>query len=134
MKLAFVACICFFSLISYSAQNNPQIRECNLQNGQFVVAQTEHDQVGICKLGGAIIGALDLFIHNSKQGIPDSLNMYLNGNFSCDPFGSTTTITTLSHLNLQVCFFDDGSFIGLKTLSEGIHSPFNRKLNKALGL
>ncbi len=124
-----------FSLVSFAAQKNPQIRTCHTLGGEFVAAQIPHDEVGLCKFDQALIGANDLVLFENKESISQSISNYLKSNTSCEPNGQITTAVVLGGLSsIQFCSYADGSMIDLSTLIKGQNSADNQKLNEALGL
>ncbi|MBC7743153.1 MAG: hypothetical protein H7061_13215 [Bdellovibrionaceae bacterium] len=127
----FFAILTFISFFA-QANSNPQMRECRIRGGEFLAVAVNDDQVGLCQLGSAYIGAIDLMLVVNKEGMPKSVEMYTNGMKKCDPLGKAKTVSTLEGRELQVCFFDDGSAIGLATLHSGMDAPENSRLNQAL--
>ncbi|MBC7464775.1 MAG: hypothetical protein H7256_02185 [Bdellovibrio sp.] len=124
--------VIFGLTLSTSAQNNPQIRACNQTGGEFKAAKTENDEVGLCKYGQAYIGTIDLLNYRDNQQGAQSLQTYIDGIQSCEPYGQMKTITILQSLSIDVCSFDDGSMIEAETLRTGRHDPRNAQLNRAL--
>lgn len=116
------------------AQNNPQIRQCHITGGEFLVAQTENDQIGLCKYDSALIGTIDLLTYEDNLNPVQSLQTYIDGIQSCEPYAQTKTIQILDGTSIDVCVFFDGSTIDSNTLKLGRHAPENTKLNKALDL
>ncbi len=126
--------VIIFSLNAFSIQKNPQIRLCNNLEGQFLVANTANDQVGLCQLGSAIIGAKDLVLFKDESTMAQSIQAYADDARSCAPYGQLQTIQVLEGAVLEVCSFEDGSVILNTTLEAGKASAFNQKLNQALEL
>lgn len=118
--------------LSAHAQSNPQIRVCNQTGGQFNVATTENDQIGLCKYDGAYVGTIDLLNYHNNIKQVQSLQTYIDGIQSCEPYGQMKTIKILQGVSINVCIFDDGSMIDADTLTKGRHDCGNNKLNKAL--
>jgi len=116
------------------AQSNPQIRFCHQSAGVFIVADTENDQVGLCRFSSAVIGALDLLNYQTTKTPVQSLHSYVDGIQSCEPYGENITITIVQGHTLQVCRFSDGSMIDMLTLLAGREASQNAALNKALKL
>ena len=52
-----------------SAASNPQMRACRVASGQFFVVDTGLDQLGLCRIGNSVIGAMDLL--NKDAAIED---------------------------------------------------------------
>jgi putative hemolysin len=129
---------CTFLVISIlssisTAQNNPQIRICRQLGGEFVAANTDTDQIGLCRFGQAYIGSIDLVRFVDKSS-PDSIETYTNNIQSCEPYAQTKQVQILQGPCLNVCVFSDGSIIESQTLSNGRQNFNNAKLNKALNL
>ncbi len=125
--------VSFFALAA-GAINNPQIRECRIRGGEFVVVETGSDQVGLCRLGSAFIGARDIMFVINNDGNPKSVEMYASEMKKCDPLGRAQTLVTLEGVAVELCVFNDGSMIALDTLHQGRYSAENSLLNQALGL
>ena len=120
--------------VAFGAQKNPQIRTCNSLGGVYLVASTNNDQVGLCQLDKAIVGALDLTLFNNKEAITQSLNSYMKKQTNCEPAGQIQLITIVGGQSLKVCTYFDSSMIELATQLKGLDSSDNEKLNQALGL
>jgi hypothetical protein len=119
---------------SASAVNNQQIRECRIRGGEFVAINTGSDQIGLCHLGSAYIGAIDLMLVVNHDGSPQSVEMYASEMKKCSPLGAARTFPNLEGQEIALCTFNDGSIIGLATLNSGRYSAQNSLLNQALGL
>lgn len=115
------------------ANTNPQMRQCRLSGGTFTSVQTSDDIVGLCQLGSAYIGSLDLLYHLDKSATPLSIEIYSQGVTSCDPMGTSRVVKTLEGVEMRLCFYGDGSLIEMNTLQNGISSLNNTELNQALG-
>lgn len=116
----------------FAIQKNPQIRICHRLGGEFIVAASHNDQIGFCQFDKAIVGAIDLFLFDSKERINQSINSYMKGQTECS--GEIETLIVLDRESLRFCTYPDGSHIELGTLIKGSHSNDNVKLNQALGL
>lgn len=135
MKKSFLFVIVFASSMAFAVQKNPLIRTCNILQGEFVVANSSNDQIGFCRFGKAMVGALDLMLFNNKETITQSINNYMKNQTSCEPQGTIETmIIAGGGDSLQICTYPDGSLIELGTLIKGSNSADNSKLNTALGL
>lgn len=135
MKKTIFSVILFTTSMAFAVQKNPLIRTCHILEGEFVVATTHNDQVGFCRFGKAIVGALDLMLFNNKETITQSINSYMKDQNSCDQQGKIETVIVAGGgTSLQICTFPDGSMIELGTLIKGTNSTDNSKLNTALGL
>ena len=120
--------------VSVNAQSNPQIRVCNLTGGAFNVAATENDQVGLCKFDLAYVGTIDLLNFHDRIQAVQSIQTYIDGIQSCEPYGQMKIVTLLAGASVSVCVFNDGTMIEADTLKKGRYDSSNVKLNKALGL
>lgn len=123
-----------FSSLTFAVQKNPQIRTCQTLGGDYLVANSYNDQIGLCKFDKAIVGALDLMLFNNKEAISQSLNAFMKGQTNCESVGQIQTLIIVQGASLQFCSFADGSFIELGTLIKGIDSADNQKLDQVLGL
>lgn len=132
--------VCIFSALCFSGtafavQSNPQIRICQSLHGEFLAAQNNEDQVGLCKFDSAYVGTIDLLQFKDAGVNVESIQTYRDGAKSCEPYGQLKTIEILNQgEQLQVCFFQDGSMLLNKTLEAGLRSSANQRLNQALGL
>lgn len=134
-KYILLSLMTFPSVFAWAVQKNPQIRTCHTLGGEFVVASSYNDQIGFCRFGKALVGALDLTLFNNKETVPQSLSSYIKNQTSCEPMGRIETLTVLGGSeSIPFCAYNDGSFIELGTLIKGSGSLDNNKLNKALGL
>lgn len=134
MKKYFFALVTLFASLTFAIQKNPQIRNCVIAGGEFIVANTHKDQIGLCRFDKALIGALDFMYFNTKESIPLSVNSYMKDLKSCESNGEIETIIILGGESLQTCAYSDGSYIELGTLIKGQGSADNQKLNEVLGL
>jgi putative hemolysin len=123
--------ISLFSVLAFGF-SNPQIRNCHISGGRFIVVNTSNDQVGLCKLGSGIIGALDIVLLRADEPTPQSIESYKAGVQTCA--GALQTVTSLENNSYNICFFNDGSAMEAVTLKSGINAPQNEKLNRALNL
>lgn len=120
------------------AQKNPLIRNCNIAGGEFLVADIninhQADQIGLCKFGNTLVGALDVmtFLDSQKSDFPISFNEYQNSQTMC--FGQVVTIQFVnSDIRSNVCLYNDKSIIDIATLITGKTSPQNTIFNHFLG-
>jgi hypothetical protein len=134
MKKIFLIFSTILSSVCFSMQKNPQIRTCQTLGGEYLVANSSNDQIGLCKFDKAIVGALDLMLFNHKEAILQSLKTFMKGQTNCESIGQIQTLIVLQGASLQFCSFADGSYIELGTLIKGSHSDDNQKLNQVLGL
>jgi hypothetical protein len=120
--------------LTASAASNPQMRACRVVNGQFFVIDTGLDQLGLCRIGYSVIGAIDLLNKDASiEDMPFSVYEYSRGTTTCEA-DHIATFPSPGGSALKVCYYDDGSLIDLQTLNRGKSHPHNWYLNKALGL
>ncbi len=120
-----------FTATASSAIRNPQIRACYAAQGQFLVVNASEDQIGLCKLGPSLVGAIDLLNKDAQIEIPLSLHNYKKGVQTCTT-RNLMTFTTFEGEEIMVCYYSDGSVIDLETLSSGKNSERNTQLNIAI--
>ncbi len=122
----------FFTQITLAFQN-PLIRDCRLAGGLFTEVKTHNDQVGLCEFGQSYIGALDVLEYTHQINVSQSIRHYKNNITSCA--GQVLVAQVLNtKINITVCQYPDGSFIDLKTLTNGSSDPNHAQLNQFLGL
>ena len=109
--------ICIFSFCcflgtAFAAPNNPQIRNCQNLQGEFLVAQNNQDQVGLCKFDSAYVGSIDLLQFKDSGVSVESIQAYRDHARSCEPYGQLKKIQILNQSEqLEFCFFQDGSLM-----------------------
>ena len=114
--------------------SNPQMRACRAASGQYFILDTGLDEIGFCRLGPSVIGAIDLLNKDAAmEEAPASLSDYRDGIADCEP-SNVSAIPNGAGNILKVCYYDDGSIIDLQTLSRGKNHSLNWQLNRALGL
>lgn len=133
MKKLILTGLILFSALSVFAVVNPQIRACHSVNGEFFVLKSDYDELGICKFGPALVGAIDILNKDDSIEEPLSLIRYKQGLQSC----SVENVANLTSFEGDVrafCIYSDNSLIDLETVKSGKNNPRNSKLNSALGL
>ena len=115
------------------ATRNPQIRACVTVGGQFLVVNSEFDQIGLCRIDSSLVGAIDILNSDSGIEVPLSLYNYKKGVKSCAS-QNLATLYTFENEALYVCQYSDGSILDVETLTSGKDSARNQELNKVLGL
>lgn len=115
------------------ATRNPQIRACATVGGQFFVVNSTFDEIGLCRIDAALVGAIDILNRDSGIEVPLSLNNYKKGVKYCST-QNLTTLYTFEGEPIYVCQYSDGSILDVETLTTGKDSPRNQELNKVLGL
>ncbi len=142
LKDSFSFCfhVCFFSACcllgtAFAAPNNPQIRICQSLHGEFLAAQNNEDQVGLCRFDSAYVGTIDLLQFKDAGTNVESIQAYRDHAKSCEPYGQLKSVKVLNQNELlEICAFQDGSLMLNKTLEAGIRAAVNQRLNQALGL
>lgn len=134
-KFGLFMLLAFVGLSSLAAAaSNPQMRACRVASGQFFVLDTGLDQIGLCRLGPSVIGAIDLLNKDADvEDVPASIYEYRNGVTFCEP-AHVASFPNPNGTVLKVCYYDDGSIIDLQTLVRGKNHPQNYSLSKALDL
>lgn len=115
------------------ATRNPQIRACVTVGGQFFVVNSEFDEIGICRIDSALVGAIDILNRDAGIEVPLSIFNYKKGVKSCSS-QNLTTLYTFEGESIYVCQYSDGSILDVETLTTGKDSPRNQELNKVIGL
>ncbi len=134
MKFAYatVIVLCLLASTSWSA-SNPLIRNCNLAGGEFTVVELQDDQWGLCKFDNSYVGALDVMFFNTQTAEPIAFLEYAEEHTDCH--GTLTTATVLNTtIQIELCRYNDDSFIDTATLNKGVQSTDNAAFNKYLGL
>lgn len=131
-NLALFAMILFTTAATYAVKN-PQIRACYAAGGEFMVVNSSEDEIGLCKFGPSLVGAIDILNKDARIEIPLSLHNYKKGIQLCGS-QNMTKFTTFEGEEISVCQYYDGSVIDLETLASGKNSVQNTELNSALGL
>lgn len=138
MKLLFLSLTMLFS-VSSSAINNPWLRACSIEAGQFwVLTDGSNDELAMCFFDGAAIGAEALFKFKTKSGVSQSIQAYkqrkpaTNGG-GCESFNADAVDAVDSNQQMfSVCRFPDGSLIEENTLELGPNSGDTEALDRAL--
>ncbi len=134
MKFAYatVIVLCLLASTSWSA-SNPLIRNCNLAGGEFTVVELQDDQWALCKFANTYVGALDVMFFNTQTAEPIAFLEYAEEHTDCH--GTLTTATVLnSTTEIELCRYNDDSFIDTATLNKGVQNTDNAVFNKYLGL
>ena len=134
MKKISLFLVCVLAGLSAWSSGNPQMRACRIANGQFFVLDTGLDEIGLCRIGQSVVGAIDILNKDADiDDAPASLTDYRDGITECDP-SRVVIFPNVAGTTLKICYYEDGSLIDLITLNRGKTSPLNTPLNKALGL
>lgn len=132
VKSAVIAFVLLVSLSSF-AYKNPQMRACYAVGGEFIVVNAPEDQIGLCKLGLSLVGAIDILNKDAQIEVPFSLSSYKRGFQACAS-RNLRIFKTFEGEEIQVCHYSDGSVIDIETLASGKDSERNIELNRVLGL
>ena len=114
------------------AVSNPLIRNCQMSGGQFLVFQTEGNDVPTCHVGQSFIGAMDLMNHINQDQPSQSIIDYTSSIYFCQ--AQQIQLKTTEGFAVDFCFYDDGSVIDMNSLYKGRYSADQKALNHALGL
>lgn len=138
MKFAYATMIvlCLLASTSWSA-SNPLIRNCNIAGGEFTVVEltdkNSTEQWALCKFANSYVGALDVMYFNTQTAEPVAFLEYAEEHTECH--GTLATATVLNTTTkIELCRYNDNSFIDTATLSKGIQNSDNAAFNKYLGL
>ena len=134
MKFAYatVIVLCLLASTSWSA-SNPLIRNCNLAGGEFTVVDTQDGQWALCKFDNSYVGALEVMYFNTQMAEPIAFLEYAEEHTECH--GTLTTATVLNTTTeIELCRYNDDSFIDTATLNKGSHHSDNAAFNNYLGL
>lgn len=134
MKFAYatVIVLCLLASTSWSA-SNPLIRNCNISGGEFTVVELQDDQWALCKFGNTYVGALDVMYFNTVTTDPVAFFEYAEEHTECHGTLSTATVLNTT-TKIELCRYNDDSFIDTATLTKGAHHSDNAVFNKYLGL
>lgn len=134
------ALVILISSMSIWAQQNPQIRVCNISGGNFWAMDISSDNIGFCKYDESLMGSMSLirffFMNQQSEAMSALLSTGSKKIKECyQVMGEELVATDSEGQSLSICYFDgDYSFVLKKSLTEGINSPFNDKLRAALNL
>lgn len=134
MKFAYATMIvlCLLTSTSWST-SNPLIRNCNIAGGEFTVVELADDQWALCKFANSYVGAIDVMNFNTQAADPVAFVEYAEEHTDCH--GTLTTAKVLNTTTkIELCRYNDNSFIDTATLSKGVQSSDNAAFNKYLGL
>lgn len=109
------------------------MRACRAAGGEFIIANTSDDQIGLCKLGLNYVGAIDVLNRDAQIEVPLSLHYYKKGVQACST-QNLTIVNTLEGEEISVCLYSDDSVIDIETLASGYLSQRNAALNAFLGI
>jgi hypothetical protein len=115
-----------------ATSNNPLRRICLQYQAEFVVFQTESDDLATCKVGPAYLGALDLLLLKNEGQEPLAVQRFLRGEKDCP--GLIESLQTLEGVEIQFCRFSDGSTLDRLTQQSGRENPRNEHLLSVLSV
>lgn len=139
-SLLLLCSISFFAASAYGANNNPWMRVCRIDQGQFLVIQSESAQHALCFLGDRAVGAEALFLFKANLSNPLSILTYKNRNMSyarggvCGAFGANLIegVDSTRGTRVNICHFSDDSLIEEATLWLGPGTTGSQLLDKAV--
>lgn len=136
--LLLFAILVFSSLSVFSANNNPWMRSCRIEQGQFWLVKAQKE-LALCLFDDAAIGAETLFLYKTNQKKPLAVAAYLNRESAATRGGVCGTYDAElleardgQGQSFNLCKFQDGSFIEETTLWLGPDSGSTDALDKAL--
>lgn len=140
MRVLLLALSMMFASSAFAANNNPWMRACRIEAGQFWVLKTEsNSELVMCFFNNAAIGAEALFLFKSNQGVSKSIQAYKNRKSSgarggvCGSFGATLVQgSDAEGQEFNICRFSDGSVIEETTLWLGPGAGGHGALDRAL--
>jgi hypothetical protein len=133
-KMSLIMLLSLAGVFTQAATVNPQVRACRVANGQFFRVDTGLDQIGLCRIGRSVIGAIDLLNKDADiEDMPMSILDFQNGVTTCDS-SHIVIFPNPAGRTLKACYYDDGSIIDLMTLNLGRNSQLNEQLNRVLNL
>lgn len=124
---------------SFAANNNPWMRTCRIDQGQFWVLKSGSEELSMCFFGDSGVGAESFFLFKTNEGPTQAIQAYKNRNSSsarggvCGAFdaelvqGKDTQGQTFN-----ICRFEDNSLIEETTLWLGPGSGASESLDRAL--
>lgn len=140
VRLLLLALTMFFSTSVFAANNNPLMRTCRVEGGQFWILKTEaKSELVMCFFNNAAVGAEALFQFKSNQGVAKSIQAYKTRKGSavrggvCGSFAATLVQGQDSEgQEFNVCRFSDNSLIEETTLWLGPGAGGHGALDRAL--
>ncbi len=134
------------SLISFlgssvlAANNNPWMRVCRIELGQFQLVQADSTQYALCFFGNRALGAEALFMFKSNISEPQAVTAYKQRQVSyakggvCGAFGADLLegVNPATGNSLNICRFPDNSLIEEATLWLGPGTTDSEAFDKAL--
>lgn len=141
MKGLLLTClISFLGSSVYAANNNPWMRVCRIEQGQFQLIQVESSQYALCFLGNRALGAEALFSFKANISEPLAVTAYKQRQISyarggvCGAFGADLLegMDPTTGNSLNICRFSDNSLIEEATLWLGPGTAGSDALDKAL--
>ena len=126
------------SLLSLSAfaAVNPQIRICNLTQGQYLELKSSDDHISYCQYGDhSLIDSLSVINSSMDNRKTLAVRALLeSGITACEQVDALAIQAQglFEEVTYTVCLFRDHSVLELETLKAGANSAKNEKLMKAL--
>jgi len=139
MRILFPAVLLFFAASVSGAANNPWMRVCRIDEGQFQALKAGGEEVSVCFFGEAGIGAEAFFLFKTNSGSTEAVQAYKNRNSSsprggvCGAFDAEPVQAKDSQGQVyNLCRFSDQSLIEETTLWLGPGSAVSEGLDRAL--
>ncbi|KYG61253.1 hypothetical protein [Bdellovibrio bacteriovorus] len=139
MKVFLLSITMIFAGLTAQAANNPWMRTCRIDQGQFWTIKVGSDEQALCLFGDASIGAETFFLFKTNAGVGDAIDAYKHRKSSsprggvCGAFDAELIEgKDTSGRTFNICRFDDGSLIEETTLWLGAGSGSNEALDRAL--
>lgn len=141
MKGLLLSClISFFGTSVLAANNNPWMRVCRIEQGQFQLIQIGSVEHALCVFGSRAVGAETLFKFKTNMSQPQAILAYKNRQLSyvrggvCGAFGADVIegVDSITGNTLNICRFSDDSLIEEATLWLGPGTEDSQALDKAL--
>ncbi len=140
VRVLLLALSMMFASSAFAANNNPLMRACRIEAGQFWILKTEANaELVMCYFNNAGIGAFSLFQFKSNQGVSKAIQAYKTRKSSaarggvCGSFGATLVQgSDTEGQTFNVCRFSDESLIEETTLWLGPGAGGHGALDRAL--
>lgn len=132
--------ISFLGSSVYAANNNPWMRVCRIEQGQFQLVQVESTEYALCFFGSRAVGAETLFSFKANISEPQAVAAYKQRQLSyarggvCGAFGADLLegVDPTTGQSLNICRFSDNSLIEEATLWLGPGTTGSQALDRAL--
>lgn len=140
MRVLLISLVMIFSgTYSWASNNNPWMRTCRIDQGQFWVLKAGSSDLALCFFGNSGVGAEAFFLFKTNTSPVEALQVYKNRKSSsprggvCGSFGADLVeARDTEGQTFNICRFSDQSLIEETTLWMGPGSAENADLDKAL--